>query len=393
MASQILLKPLRLQHSTTHKCRWKPEHNIQGCEVDNTVFIDNLPVVLMEDKRLTDLPRVLEDVKTRASALGIVDVKVTNKTPIQDWSTLVNKGALYQEVNHTDFVLFFSVTALIVGYRTGTRLLWSDPIYNRRDNGDEFEVPNDPEIIQEAIRLPQTGLPLLFLAVMLKGAMKQAPWLQQHFPSLCGLQFNAAAADPSLNRQASLYLSTGMKKEDDDKANRKRGDDDKSGDYTPTKRALALAQNTLWSGLQSFAGRWLSHGSHGVVYVGQLWQAGFPVSDVAIKVSDAKNTILDEFARYEDLKDVMGHHIPRCYGVFVVDGGAFLVMELLESRDTVQSAGERAAVYEALSRLHKAGWIHNDIVDAGLALRNLAWARSGHVVLIDLVTVTRHDLR
>lgn len=278
---------------------------------------------------------------------------------------------MYQEVNHTDFVLFFSVTALIVGYRTGTRLLWSDPIYNRRDNGDEFEVPNDPEIIQEASDLvfggaapqsAQTGLPLLFLAVMLKGAMKQAPWLQQHFPSLCGLQFNAAAADPSLNRQASLYLSTGMKKEDDDKANRKRGDDDKSGDYTPTKRALALAQNTLWSGLQSFAGRWygelatpasysvtiakqLSHGSHGVVYVGQLWQAGFPVSDVAIKVSDAKNTILDEFARYEDLKDVMGHHIPRCYGVFVVDGGAFLVMELLESRDTVQSAGERCVFY------------------------------------------------
>ncbi|KAJ7308588.1 hypothetical protein DFH08DRAFT_490789 [Mycena albidolilacea] len=411
MASQILLNRfvynafqaiqnhLRPADSAAHKCRWKPEHNIQGC------------------KHLTDLPRVLEDVKTRASVLGIVDVKVTNKTPIQDWSTLVNKGALYQEVNHTDFVLFFSVTALIVGYRTGTRLLWSDPIYNRRDNGDEFEVPNDPEIIQEASDLvfggaapqsAQTGLPLLFLAVMLRGAMKQAPWLQQYFPSLCGLRFNAAAADPSLNRQAILYLSTGMKKEDDDKANRKRGDDDKNGDYTPTKRALALAQNTLWSGPQSFAGRWygelatpagysviiakqLSHGSHGVVYAGQLWQAGFLVSDVAIKVSDAKNTMLDEFARYEDLKDVMGHHIPRCYGVFVVDGGAFLVMELLESRDTVQSARERAAVYEVLSRLHKAGWIHNDIVDAGLALRNLAWARSGHVVLIDLITVTRHD--
>ncbi|KAJ7790886.1 hypothetical protein B0H14DRAFT_2625546 [Mycena olivaceomarginata] len=207
-------------------------------------------------------------------------------------------------------------------------------------------------------------------------------------PPLCGLQFNVAAPDPSLNCQASLYLSTGMKKDDDDKANRKRGDDDKSGDYTPTKRALALAQNTLSSGLQSFAGRWygelatptgysvtiakqLSHSSHGVVYAGQLWQAGFLVSDVAIKVSDAKNTMLNK--------------------VFVVNGSAFLVMELLESHDTVQSARERAAIYEALSRLHKAGWIHNDIVDAGLALRNLAWARSGHIVLIDLITVTRHD--
>jgi hypothetical protein len=107
MASQILLNRfvynafqaiqnhLRPADSTTHKCRWKPEHNIQGCEVDNTVFIDNLPVVLMEDKRLTDLPRVLEDVKTRASVLGIVDVKVTNKTPIQDWSTLVNKVRVF----------------------------------------------------------------------------------------------------------------------------------------------------------------------------------------------------------------------------------------------------------------------------------------------------------
>ncbi|KAJ7279058.1 hypothetical protein C8J57DRAFT_153224 [Mycena rebaudengoi] len=318
----------------------------------------------MEDKRLTDLPRALEDVKTRASVLGNVDVKITDKTPIQYWSTLVNKGALYQEVNRADFVLFFGVTAIIVGYRIGTRLLWSDPIYNRRDDGDEFELPNDPEIVQQASALvfggvapqsAQTGFPLLFLAVILKGAAANHAWLQQHFPSLCGLQFTAAAADPSLNSQASQYLSTGMKKEDVEKANRKRGDDDNSGDYNPTKRALALAQNTLWSGPQSFAGRWygelakpasysvtiakqLSHGSHGIVYAGQLWQAGFPVSEVAIKVSDAKNIILDEFVRYQELKDVMGHHIPRCYGVLVVDGGAFLVMELLENRDSPVSA-------------------------------------------------------
>jgi len=252
----------------------------------------------------------------------------------------------------------------------------------------------------------QTGIPLLFLAVVLKGAMKCAPWLQQSFPSLSGLQFTAADRDPILRQQAGQYTGTGMKKEDIEKASKRSGD--KSGDYKPTKGAQALAPNTLWSGPRSFDGRWygeladpagysvtivrpLSYGSHGVVYAGQLWQAGFPVSEVAIKVSDDAETLRAELARYEELKDVMGHHIPRCYGVLAVDNGAFLVTELLESRDTVQSQHERAAIYEALSKLHEAGWMHNDIVAAGSTLRNLVWTRSGHAVLIDLVTVSRHN--
>ncbi|KAJ7094517.1 hypothetical protein B0H15DRAFT_829872 [Mycena belliarum] len=413
-AIQTHLQPAGI---AAHTFRWTPDSNIKGCKADNTFIIDGLPVVVVEDKRLTDLPRVLEDIKTRASVLGDVEIKVTDKAPNQDWSTLVNKGALYQEVNQTEFVLSFGVTAVIVGYRTGARLLWSDPIYNRRDNGDEFELPNDPETIQQASVLvfggvspsqsAQTDLPLLFLAVMLKGAVKHARWLQQHLPSLCGLQFTAAAADLSFKGQLSQYLSTGFKKEDDEKAKRKRGaDHDNSGDYSPTKRGIVYTQNTLSSASQSFAGRWhgelaqpagysviiskyLSHGSHGVVYAGKLWKAGFTVSEVAIKFTEPKNILL-EFARYVDLQDVMGHHIPRCYGVLIVDGGAFLVTELLESRETVHSAREREAVYEALSALHKAGWMHNDIVD-GMDLRNLVWARSGDAVLIDLVTVTEHN--
>ncbi|KAJ7868212.1 hypothetical protein B0H14DRAFT_3861568 [Mycena olivaceomarginata] len=339
---------------------------------------------------------VLEEVKMRASVLGKVDIKVTDKAPVQD-----------------------CITAILVGYRTGTSLLWSDPIYNRRNDGNEFEQPSTPDAAQtmmDALLLvfggvtagptEQTGIPLLFLAVALKGAMKYAPWLQQSFPSLSGLQFTAADRDPILKQQASQYTGTGMKKEDIEKASKRSGD--KSGDYKPTKGAHALAPNTLWSGPRSFAGRWygeladpagysvtivqpLSHGSHGVVYAGQLWQAGFSVSEVAIEVSDDAETLRAELARYEELKDVMGHHIPRCYGVFVVDNGAFLVTELLESRDTVQSQHERAAIYEALSKLHETGWMHNDIVAAGSALRNLLWARSGHAVLIDLVTVSRHN--
>ncbi|KAJ7287039.1 hypothetical protein C8J57DRAFT_1707439 [Mycena rebaudengoi] len=418
-AFQAIQRHLRPANFDEHNCQWLPEHQIKSCKVDNTVFIDDHPVVLVEEKRLTELSRVLEEVKMRATVLGKVNVKVTDKAPVQDWSTVVNKGALYQQVYKTDFVLFFSITAILVGYRTGTSLLWSDPIYNRRNNGNEFEQPSTPDAAQtvmDALRVvfggvtagptEQTGIPLLFLAVVLKGAMKYAPWLQQSFPSLSGLQFTAADRDPILKQQAGQYTGTGMKKEDIKKASKRSGD--KSGDYKPTKGAHALAPNTLWSGPRSFAGRWygeladpagysvtivqpLSHGSHGVVYAGQLWQAGFPVSEVAIKVSDDAETLRAELARYEDLKDVMGHYIPRCYGVLVVDNGAFLVTELLESRDIVQSQHERTAIYEALSKLHEAGWMHNDIVAAGSALRNLVWARSGHAVLIDLVTVSRHD--
>ncbi|KAJ7927121.1 hypothetical protein B0H13DRAFT_1971601 [Mycena leptocephala] len=415
-AIQCHLRPTALDE---HDYQWKQDHQIESCKVDNTVFIDDNPVVLVEDKRLTDLPRVLEEVKMRASVLGKVDIKVTDKAPVQDWSTVVNKGALYQQAYKTDFVLFFSITAVLVGYRTGTSLLWSDPIYNRRNDGNEFEPSSTPDAAQttmDALLLvfggvtagptKQTGIPLLFLAAVLKGAMKYAPWLQQSFPSLSGVQFNAADRDPILKQQAGQYTGTGMKKEDIEKANKRSGD--KSGDYKPTKGAHALAPNTLWSGQRSFAGDWygeladpvgysvtivqpLSHGSHGVVYAGQLWQAGFPVSEVAIKVSDDAETLRAELAIYEELKDVMGHYIPRCYGVLVVDNGAFLVTELLESRDTIQSQHERAAIYEALSKLHEAGWMHNDIVAAGSALRNLVWARSGHAVLIDLVTASRHN--
>ncbi|KAJ7506486.1 hypothetical protein B0H11DRAFT_2219857 [Mycena galericulata] len=418
-AFQAIQRHLRPSDSDEHNCQWLPEHQIESCKVDNTVFIDDNPVVLVEDKRLTDLPRVLEEVKMRASVLGQVDVKVTDKAPVQDWSTVVNKGALYQEVYKTDFVLFFSITAVLVGYRTGTSLLWSDPIYNRRDDGNEFErlgTPDAAQTMMDALLVvfggvtasptEQTGIPLLFLAVVLKGAMKYAPWLRQSFSSLSGLQFTTADPDPILKPQAGQYTSMGMKKEDVETASKRSGD--KSGDYKPTKGTQALALNTLWCGPRSFAGSWygeladpagysvtivrpLSHGSHGVVYAGQLWQAGFPVSEVAIKVSDVAETLLAELARYEDLKDIMGHHIPRCYGVLMVDNGAFLVTELLESRDTVQSQHERADIYEALSKLHEAGWMHNDIVAAGSALRNLVWTRSGHAVLIDLVTVSRHN--
>jgi tRNA A-37 threonylcarbamoyl transferase component Bud32 len=57
----------------------------------------------------------------------------------------------------------------------------------------------------------------------------------------------------------------------------------------------------------------------------------------------------------------------------------------------IPNVAHSAAVYDVLSKLHKAGWMHNDIVDADSALRKLAWAPSGHAVLIDLVMVTRHD--
>ncbi|KAJ7237473.1 hypothetical protein B0H12DRAFT_1138914 [Mycena haematopus] len=412
-AFKAIQRHLRPSDFDEHDYQWVPEYQIESCKVDNTVFIDDHPVVLVEDKRLTDLPRVLEEVEMRGSVLGQVNVKVTDQAPMQDWSTVVNKGALYQQVYKTDFVLFFSITAILVGYRTGSSLPWSDPIYNRRNDSNEFSRPSTPDAAQtmiDALLLvfggvtacptEQTGIPLLFLAVVLKGAMKYAPWLQQSFPSLFGLQFIAADCGSILRPQADQYTGTGMKKEDLEKASKCNGDNSGEYDFKPTKGRQGSAPNTLWSGPLSFDGRWCGELADPAGYSvtilqplshGQLSQAGFPVSEVAIKVSDDAETLRAKFARYEELKDVMGHHIPRCYGVLAVHNGAFLVTELLESRDTVQSPHERAAIYEALSKLHEAGWMHNDVVIAGSALRNLVWTRSGHAVLIDLVTVSRHS--
>lgn len=247
----------------------------------------------MENIRLTDLPRALEEVKSRGSVLGKVTIEVTDEPPVQDWSTVVNKGALYQQVYGADFVLSFQYHLLtrLVGYRDGTTLLWSDPIYNRRDAGDEFEQA--PGAAQDALLVfpgsttdpgEQTGIPLLLLAVMLKGAMKYAHWLQQIFPTLSALQFTAANADPIFKEQVSQYELTGMKKEELAKARQHGGG--RSGDYKPTNRVpVSTAPNTLGSGRRTFTGQWysdlatagysvaivrrLSHGSHGFGYIGR----------------------------------------------------------------------------------------------------------------------------
>ncbi|KAJ6487864.1 hypothetical protein C8R45DRAFT_994672 [Mycena sanguinolenta] len=237
---------------------------------------------------------------------------------------------------------------------------------------------------------------------MLKASVTHAPWLHQRFPTLCGLHFTAAAADPSFNQLTGQYLSTGMKRGDVQIVTQKDGDRD--GEYKPTK----LAPNTVWSGQRSFTGRWLgelekpagysimitkllSSGSHGVVYAGQLWQAELSIAEVAIKVSNSTSTVLDEFCNYSDLKDVMGSHIPRCYGALVMENGAFLITERLESRKIIQSDHEQRAIDEALTKLHAAGWQHNDLIDIGSFLRNIAWTHSGQAALIDLVTATRHE--
>ncbi|KAF8206327.1 hypothetical protein K438DRAFT_1963396 [Mycena galopus ATCC 62051] len=225
---------------------------------------------------------------------------------------------------------------------------------------------------------PQVDIPLLLLAVLLKAAMKDLVWLQHKFPSLMALEFHAAPPDPTLLSDAAEYFPTGMKKTDTEKYQRRK--EDPTDSYQPPG-ARVLAPTTFSCGQRSFAGHWygelgtpagysvtvgqpLSQGSHGVVYAGQLWQAGISVSDVAIKVSDTVDPLLAEFARYQELEDTMRNHIPKCYGVFVATRTAFLVTELLEKRHTLQSKGDRAAIYETLAKLHHAGWIHNDVVDS-----------------------------
>ncbi|KAF7372558.1 hypothetical protein MVEN_00118400 [Mycena venus] len=141
-----------------------------------------------------------------------------------------------------------------------------------------------------------------------------------------------------------------------DESSSDSGDDgDVSGDFpggsarrsdNSSRLTRSSAPTTLISGQHRITGTWhgelaqsagfsvqimerLSEGCHGVVYAGALAQNGRVVSTVAVKASDNMRGLLEEFSSYKALNELMGPHIPRCYGLCVTSRTAFLVIARL----------------------------------------------------------------
>jgi hypothetical protein len=272
-------------------------------------------------------------------------------------------------------VIFAGITAYCIGYRIGPHMLWSSPIYNRRNPGDEVTSPTTAALDTVFGGVPpptdhQTGLPLLFMAIILKGIIERgSPWLTLMFPALSGLAFDIPSSEPRLEEVTNYGRDIPDSSDESSSASGDHGD--MSGDYVDhlsqhgveAEISRSSAPTALVFGKNRFTGDWLgelrrcagfsvqigqrlSQGLHGTVYAGELLLNGIAVSRLAVKVSDATDVLLAEFSRYQDLKEVMGPSIPRCYGVCVASGTAFLVTDLVCSRDAVRdlTKAERCVV-------------------------------------------------
>jgi hypothetical protein len=350
---------------------------------------------------------------------------------------MFSKGALYAAAYDMDWVVFGGIAVYCVGHRIGHHILWC-PVYNRRDQGDEVIPQTDLATIFGDLpppSEPQTSLPLLILAIILKGIINKGhcPWLPPRFPRLSGLTFGIPPGEP----HSEKYNSFGRDASDssDESSSDSGNDGDESGDFpggsarrtdNSSRLTRSSAPTTLVSGQHRITGTWhgelaqsagfsvqimerLSEGCHGIVYAGALAQNGRVVSTVAVKASDNMRGLLEEFSSYKALNELMGPHIPRCYGLCVTSRTAFLVIARLNDRkpghnltkaercvclkNTRLACNEivRGAVYAALKRMHDGGWAHNDVVDiVNNVVHNLLWTDTGRPVLIDLVTVTQH---
>ncbi|KAJ7315255.1 hypothetical protein DFH08DRAFT_894065 [Mycena albidolilacea] len=251
----------------------------------------------------------------------------------------------------------------------------------------------------------------------LLAAQDAAPWLGALFPTLRDLAFPDI---PFPNPNHAAYTPTGRDHErvpGDTGSGSSNGDDDSSylqgssDEYgSSDEHSQRAMSTTIVSGSLRLGGHWegqvakpsgysvhitgpLSGGANGFVYAGVLVKKGIRVSEIAIKVSDHQQTLLDEFSRYRQLEKVMGPYIPQCFVVCVAAGTAFLVTALLQDRGSGQSLtkAERGAIYQALRTMHEAGWSHSDIVDpTSTAIHNVLWTDTGRPVLIDFVTATPH---
>ncbi|KAJ7190503.1 hypothetical protein GGX14DRAFT_407941 [Mycena pura] len=368
--------------------------------IDNGVCL-NSPgnnVMGMEDKRASLLPWAVMELSTRGLSCRIVKVEARAPKRQDNWWIVVNKGALYTAAYGMEWIVVGGMTVYCVAYRTRNHMLWC-PVYNRRDPGDELvpETANSLDSIfgdVPASQDPQTGLPLLVLAVLLKGIMgkRQCQWLEVMFPALFELSFAAPSGEPSLREFNEYGRDAGDSSDEASSGGSSDGDDSSDfvgggpapHDNTSSRITRSSASTaTVVSGSLRFTGNWrgelgrstghsveiterLSEGFHGMVYAGVLLRNGRVVSTVAVKASDDKQSLLAEFLRYNDLKDLMGAYIPRCYGICIASGTAFLVTALVHDRNSrpTLTKAERGAAYMVLKKMHDGGWTHNDVVDS-----------------------------
>jgi hypothetical protein len=263
-------------------------------------------------------------------------------------------------VYEMDWLVFAGITVYCVGYRSGKHMFWC-PVYNRRDTEDEV-TPNTPAALAAIFGSeppsphPQTGLPLLVIAIMLKGAEKHYPWLSPNFPALFNLHLPIPVGNPDTTDFSRYGRDPGGSSDESGSGSGSEGNDgDKSGDFDggpaplgdkSTRITRLSGSTTLVSGQQKFTGNWLgelarftghsvhirnrlSEGCHGVVYAAELVRNGKLISAVAVKISDDKHGLLTEFSRYEELKERMGPYVPHCYGICVASGTAFLITSLV----------------------------------------------------------------
>ncbi|KAJ7096519.1 hypothetical protein B0H15DRAFT_945983 [Mycena belliarum] len=389
--------------------------------MDHIIRAGNTVILGAEDKRLSVLPHAAEELFMRGMSSGVVEVEVAAPEDQPNWWLMANKGALYAAAYDTDWVVFAGLTVYCIGYRLGPHVLWSSPIYNRRDRGNEVSPGSDLAVVFGDVpppTAPQTCLPLLFLAMVLKAELDKGLclWIKTAFPSLSKVSFDIPSGEPTLDTFARYGRDPNVHHESSSGSDNDHGTDDdcvgsssgSSGSDDVTTRASA--PTPLVSGLHRFTGKWagelsrpagyrveigqrLSEGLHGIVYSGKLVQNHREVAQVAVKMSDAIADLQDEFSRYQDLGGLMRSSIPRCRGICVASGTAFLVTDRVfghfPGRDLTKA--ERGAVYAILLKMHQCGWAHNDVVDhTNKALHNLLWTSEGRPVIIDLVTATPH---
>ncbi|KAJ7228043.1 hypothetical protein C8J57DRAFT_192553 [Mycena rebaudengoi] len=395
--------------------------NVPSCKMDHSFKRCSVPAYVsgVEDKRATSLPSTLADLSRRASC-GVLETEIVAADDQPRWWIVANKGALYVGAYDINWIIFAGLTAFCVGHRSGPHMFWSDPLLNRRDEGDEVTAATvDPPMAVSHIfgdephpTTPQTSVLLLYLAVALRGADdKGSPWVHVMFPQLCALSFTLPTTASQPHPQ---FSHTGRVIDVYTEEHSASGESDSGDNYSPSSGSdRSLAPTPLLSGPHQFTGKWygdlrhpngyavkilhyLTSSYESSVYAGELLQKGQTVSAVAVKVSNDPNALLAEFRRYRALQKFMGDSIPRCYGLCVDWNAAYLVTNLISNHTPSRklSKAERGAIYAALRKMHQAGWAHNDIVDNGSRIpRNLLWNSEGRPVVIDLVTATRHTCR
>ncbi|KAJ6591154.1 hypothetical protein DFH09DRAFT_195081 [Mycena vulgaris] len=240
-------------------------------KIDNTLCLNSAATQIMgmEDKHASLLPWASMQLARRGLNCGVVDVEKDAPKHQPNWWVMANKGALYTAAYDMDWVVFGGMTVYCVGYRTGHHMLWC-PVYNRRDSGNEV-IPQTAQALaaifpeESPPSDPQTGLPLLFLAIILKGIIAKGgcSWLPQMFAHLSSLTFAIPPGKPNVKD----YTAHGRDpSESSGESSSDSGNDgDENGDFTSdssrhsdnsSRITRSSGSTTLVSGQHRITGTW-----------------------------------------------------------------------------------------------------------------------------------------